>query len=100
MLEADAFVVFARSPEHLGAFYVPAGAPGMTAEPAPRPDGGGTGRGWSWGDLVLDKVPVPPTAVLGAPVGGVAVFRRHLADYRPWSRRPASARRRLWWTTG
>ena len=83
VLEADAFVVFARSPEHLGAFYVPAGAPGLTAEPAPRPDGGGTGRGWSWGDLVLDKVPVPPTAVLGAPVGGVAVFRRHLADYRP-----------------
>ena len=83
VLEADAFVVFARSPEHLGAFYVPAGAPGLTAEPAPRPDGNGTGRGWSWGDLVLDKVPVPPTAVLGAPVGGVAVFRRHLADYRP-----------------
>jgi alkylation response protein AidB-like acyl-CoA dehydrogenase len=83
VLEADAFVVFARSPEHLGAFYVPAGATGLTAQPAPRPDGGGTGRGWSWGDLVLDKVPVPPTALLGAPVGGVAVFRRHLADYRP-----------------
>jgi alkylation response protein AidB-like acyl-CoA dehydrogenase len=77
--EADAFVVFARSPEHLGAFYVPAGAPGLTAEVT-----GETGqRGWSWGDLVLEKVPVPPTAVLGASVGGVAVFRRHLADYRP-----------------
>ena len=83
VLEADAFVVFARSPEHLGAFYLPAGAPGLTAEPAARPDGGETGRGWSWGDLVLDKVAVPPTAVLGASVGGVAVFRRHLADYRP-----------------
>jgi len=83
VLEADAFVVFARSPEHLGAFYVPAGAPGLSAEPAPRPDGGEAGRGWSWGDLVLDKVAVPPTAVLGASVGGVAVFRRHLADYRP-----------------
>ena len=83
VLEADAFVVFARSPEHLGAFYVPAGAAGLTAEAAPRPDGGETGRGWSWGDLVLDKVAVPSTAVLGASVGGVAVFRRHLADYRP-----------------
>ena len=83
VLEADAFVVFARSPEHLGAFYVPAGAAGLTAEPAPRPDGGEAGRGWSWGDLVLDQVAVPPTAVLGASVGGVAVFRRHLADYRP-----------------
>jgi alkylation response protein AidB-like acyl-CoA dehydrogenase len=83
VLEADAFVVFARSPEHLGAFYVPAGAPGLRAEPAPRPDGDEAGRGWSWGDLVLDKVAVPPTAVLGASVGGVAVFRRHLADYRP-----------------
>jgi alkylation response protein AidB-like acyl-CoA dehydrogenase len=83
VLEADAFVVFARSPEHLGAFYVPAGARGLTTEPAPRPDGGEAGRGWSWGDLVLDKVAVPRTAVLGASVGGVAVFRRHLADYRP-----------------
>lgn len=84
VVEADAFVVFARSPEHLGAFYVPAGAPGLTAVPAPRPDGGTSGaRGWTWGDLELDKVPVPPTAVLGASVGGVAVFRRHMADYRP-----------------
>jgi alkylation response protein AidB-like acyl-CoA dehydrogenase len=87
VLEADAFVVFARSPEHLGAFYVPAGAAGLTAEPAPRPDGqpgsNGVARGWSWGDLVLERVTVPPTAVLGASVGGVAVFRRHLADYRP-----------------
>ena len=82
VLEADAFVVFARSPEHLGAFYVPAGAAGMTAEAAPRPDGA-SARGWSWGDLVLDRVAVPPSAVLGAAVGGVAVFRRHLADYRP-----------------
>ncbi|HEY6745445.1 MAG TPA: acyl-CoA dehydrogenase family protein [Mycobacteriales bacterium] len=86
VLEADAFVVFARSPEHLGAFYVPAGAAGMSAEAAPNPDVRATEaatRAWSWGDLVLDKVAVPPTAVLGASVGGVAVFRRHLADYRP-----------------
>ena len=82
VVEADAFVVFARSPEHLAAFYVPADAPGLTALPAPRPDGAPS-AGWSWGDLVLDRVPVPPTAVLGASVGGVAVFRRHLADYRP-----------------
>jgi alkylation response protein AidB-like acyl-CoA dehydrogenase len=83
VLEADAFVVFARSPEHLGAFYVPAGAAGMTAEAAPRPDGESPASGWSWGDLVLERVTVPPTAVLGVSVGGVAVFRRHLADYRP-----------------
>jgi alkylation response protein AidB-like acyl-CoA dehydrogenase len=86
VLEADAFVVFARSPEHLGAFYVPAGAAGMTAEAAPGPDGSAAEAAtlaWSWGDLVLDKVAVPPTAMLGAAVGGVAVFRRHLADYRP-----------------
>ena len=81
--EADAFVVFARSPEHLGAFYVPSGAAGMSAVPVPRPDGGRSAGGWSWGDLVLEKVAVPPTAVIGASVGGVAVFRRHLADYRP-----------------
>lgn len=86
VLEADAFVVFARSPEHLGAFYVPAGVAGMTAEAAPSPDVSATRAttpAWSWGDLLLDKVAVPPTAMLGASVGGVAVFRRHLADYRP-----------------
>jgi len=86
VLEAAAFVVFARSPEHLGAFYVPAGVAGMTAEAAPSPDVSATRAttlAWSWGDLVLDKVAVPPTAMLGASVGGVAVFRRHLADYRP-----------------
>ena len=81
VVEADAFVVFARSPQHLGAFYVPAGSPGLTAVPAARPDG--SERGWSWGDLVLERVPVSPLAVLGASVGGVAVFRRHLAEYRP-----------------
>lgn len=80
VLEANAFVVFARSPEHLGAFYVPAGAPGLTATPAHRPDGT---AGWSWGELALDRVQVPATAVLGASVGGVAVFRRHFADHRP-----------------
>jgi alkylation response protein AidB-like acyl-CoA dehydrogenase len=83
VLEADAFVVFARSPEHLGAFYLPAGAAGLSAVPAPRPDGDSATRGWSWGELVLDRVPLPASAVLGAAVGGVAVFRRHLADYRP-----------------
>ena len=100
VLEADAFVVFARSPEHLGAFYVPAGAPGLTAEPAGRPDGGETGRGWSWGDLVLDKVAVPPTAVLGASVGGVAVFAGTWPTTGRWSPPPAWARRRPRWTTG
>jgi alkylation response protein AidB-like acyl-CoA dehydrogenase len=79
VLEADAFVVFARSPEHLSAFYVPAGAPGMTAivnYPAGR-------SGWSSGDLLLDSVAVPASARLGTAVGGVAVFRRHFAEYRP-----------------
>ncbi|HZB51657.1 MAG TPA: acyl-CoA dehydrogenase family protein, partial [Mycobacteriales bacterium] len=80
VLEADAFVVFARSPEHLSAFYVPAGSPGLSATPAARP---GAGDGWSWGELTLQRVPVPATAVLGAAVGGVAVFRRHFAEYRP-----------------
>ncbi len=80
VLEADAFVVFARSPEHLSAFYVPAGSPGLTTTPAARP---GDGEGWSWGELALQRVPVPATAVLGAAVGGVAVFRRHFAEYRP-----------------
>lgn len=80
VLEADAFVVFARSPEHLSAFYVPAGSPGLSATPAARP---GDGEGWSWGELSLQRVPVPATAVLGAAVGGVAVFRRHFAEYRP-----------------
>jgi alkylation response protein AidB-like acyl-CoA dehydrogenase len=80
VLEADAFVVFARSPEHLSAFYVPAGSPGLSATPAARP---GYGDGWSWGELALQRVPVPASAVLGAAVGGVAVFRRHFAEYRP-----------------
>jgi alkylation response protein AidB-like acyl-CoA dehydrogenase len=88
VLEAEAFVVFARSPEHLGAFYVPADSPGLKAVPADRPaDGeGGDGQGqsgWSWGELLLDRVPVPTTSVLGASVGGIAVFRRHFAEYRP-----------------
>lgn len=80
VLEADAFVVFARSPEHLSAFYLPAGSPGLSATPATRP---GDGDGWSWGELTLQRVPVPASAVLGAAVGGVAVFRRHFAEYRP-----------------
>ena len=80
VLEADAFVVFARSPEHLSAFYLPAGSPGLSVTPATRP---GDGDGWSWGELTLQRVPVPATAVLGAAVGGVAVFRRHFAEYRP-----------------
>ena len=40
VLEADAFVVFARSPEHLSAFYLPAGSPGLSAT---RPPGRATG---------------------------------------------------------
>ena len=86
VLEADAFVVFARSPQHLGAFYVPADAPGLKALPVDRPtdrEEGPTQAGWSWGELLLDQVPVPPTSVLGASVGGIAVFRRHFAEYRP-----------------
>lgn len=89
VLEADAFVVFARSPEHLGAFFVPAGSPGLSALPAARPGhpdgpaGGPAPTGWSWGELTLERVPVPAVAVLGAAVGGVAVFRRHFAEYRP-----------------
>lgn len=79
VLEADAFVVFARSPEHLGAFYVPAGSPGLSAAPA----NGSGATGWSWGELLLERVPVPTSSVLGASVGGVAVFRRHFAEYRP-----------------
>ena len=80
VLEADAFVVFARSPEHLSAFYVPAGSPGLSATPAAA---AGDGDGWSWGELSLQRVAVPASAVLGAAVGGVAVFRRHFAEYRP-----------------
>ena len=79
VLEADAFVVFARSPEHLGAFYLPAGSPGLSAAAA---NGSGT-TGWSWGELLLERVQVPASSVLGASVGGVAVFRRHFAEYRP-----------------
>jgi alkylation response protein AidB-like acyl-CoA dehydrogenase len=82
VLEADAFVVFARSPEHLGAFYLPAGSPGLAATPKDRPGGADEG-GWSWGELSLDRVAVPASSVLGAAVGGVAVFRRHFAEYRP-----------------
>ena len=86
VLEAEAFVVFARSPEHLGAFYVPADSPGLKALPVDRPsdrEGGPAMSGWSWGELLLDQVPVPATSVLGASVGGIAVFRRHFAEYRP-----------------
>lgn len=85
VLEADAFVVFARSPEHLGAFWVPAGSPGLTATPVAHAGQGAAGgtTGWSWGELELDRVTVPATAVIGSSVGGVAVFRRHLRDYRP-----------------
>ena len=50
VLEADAFVVFARSPEHLGAFYVPAGAPR-----ADRRAGGAPGRRRGRPRLVLGR---------------------------------------------
>ena len=43
VLEADAFVVFARSPEHLSAFYLPAGSPGLSVTPATRPAATATG---------------------------------------------------------
>jgi len=79
LVEADAFVVFARSPQHLSAFYVPADTPGL--KPAPVPPAGLTG--WSWGELTLENVQVPATALIGAAVGGIAVFRRHFAEYRP-----------------
>ena len=79
ILEADAFVVFARSPEHLGAFYVPANTPGVGARPT-SPTGW---TGWSWGELSFEGVRVPASAGIGASLGGVAVFRRHFAEYRP-----------------
>jgi alkylation response protein AidB-like acyl-CoA dehydrogenase len=79
LIEAAGFVVFARSPEHLSAFYVPADAEGLHALPVP-PAGL---TGWSWGELVLENVRVPATAMIGASVGGVAVFRRHFTEYRP-----------------
>jgi alkylation response protein AidB-like acyl-CoA dehydrogenase len=79
IVEADAFVVFARSPEHLSAFHVPARTPGLRMTPV-TPAGL---TGWSWGELALEGVRVPAAAVVGATVGGVAVFRRHFTEYRP-----------------
>ncbi len=77
--EADAFVVFARSPDHLSAFYVPADAEGLHRRQL-RPS---ALSGWSWGELALRSVRVPASAVVGSSVGGIAVFRRHFAEYRP-----------------
>jgi len=79
LVEADAFVVFARSPQHLSAFHVPARTPGLRTTPVTA--AGLTG--WSWGELALDGVRVPASAMIGATVGGVAVFRRHFTEYRP-----------------
>ena len=82
VLEADAFVVFARSPEHLER-VLRAGRLARAVHHAGARPAGRRADGWSWGELSLQRVPVPASAVLGAAVGGVAVFRRHFAEYRP-----------------
>lgn len=77
--EADAIVVFCRHDEtgDLTAVCVPADAHGVKRQ-LDCPEGL---RGWSWGTLEFDDVAVDPDDVL--PGDGAAIFRAHLAYYRP-----------------
>lgn len=79
--EAAGFVVFFRDPHgDITAAVVNANAHGLTRQPL-RPCGL---DGWGWGILRLDEVPVRPHRdLIGPPGGGLEVFRRHFATFRP-----------------
>jgi alkylation response protein AidB-like acyl-CoA dehydrogenase len=81
LVEAHGLVVFFRDPDgQISAAILDAAAPGLSREPV-LPAGL---AGWSWGTLRLHQVPADPSSeLIGAPGGGLAVFREHFARFRP-----------------
>ncbi|MGH3789174.1 MAG: acyl-CoA dehydrogenase family protein [Pseudonocardiaceae bacterium] len=78
LTEAAVFVVFFRDPTgQLAAAAIDASHPALHRQPIPP-----TGlAGWTWGILDLDAVPVHSEHVLHG--DGMALLRRHFANYRP-----------------
>jgi alkylation response protein AidB-like acyl-CoA dehydrogenase len=81
LAEASVFVVFARvDRDRIAAVVVDAAAPGIHRD-REQPTGL---RGWSWGRLTFDGVPVTAADVLSGPdLDGLVVFGQHFAHYRP-----------------
>jgi hypothetical protein len=81
LAEASVFVVFARvDRDRIAAVVVDAAAPGIHRD-REQPTGL---RGWSWGRLTFDGVPVTAADVLSSPdLDGLVVFAEHFAHYRP-----------------
>lgn len=80
LTESAAFVVFFKNPDgKITAAVIEAGAPGLERGPI-TPSGLG---GWDWGTLALTDVVVSEGDLLGGDGGGLTVFRRHFAAFRP-----------------
>lgn len=81
LVESTGFVVFFRDPDsQVSAAVIDAADCGLERE-AIEPFGLG---GWSWGVLRLHDVPIDPaTDLVGPAGGGLDVFRRHFARFRP-----------------
>ncbi|WFE29599.1 acyl-CoA dehydrogenase family protein [Solwaraspora sp. WMMD791] len=81
IVESAGFVVFFRDPDdRITAAVIDAAAHGLARETL-KPSGLG---GWSWGVLRLHDVSIDPaTDLLGPAGGGMGVFRRHFARFRP-----------------
>lgn len=80
LTEASVFVVFARAARGgIAAIVVDADTPGIRRD-LERPTGL---RGWSWGRLTFDHVPIAAADVLSGPgLDGLVVFTEHFAHYR------------------
>ncbi len=81
LVESSGFVVFFRDPDgRISAAIVDARQARLEREVI-EPFGLG---GWSWGVLRLHDLPIDPLAdLVGRPGGGLGVFRRHFARFRP-----------------
>jgi alkylation response protein AidB-like acyl-CoA dehydrogenase len=80
LTESAAFVVFFKNPDDkITAAVIEAGTPGLERGPI-APSGLG---GWDWGTLAFTDVVVSEDDLLGGDGGGLAVFRRHFAAFRP-----------------
>ena len=81
LAEADAFVVFFKfaGDEVLSAVLIDLAREGVATEVW---DTIGL-RGWSWGKITFDQMPFEDTDILGARGQGAAIFKEHLAYYRP-----------------
>ena len=80
LLEAEVFVVVCRHADHgLSAVVLEPTRPGIARQPL-RPAGL---RGWTWGTLTFDQVPINPGDLLGRPGTAAALLAEHFAAFRP-----------------